>query len=217
MENTLLLATVLAWRKNSLHNLLLTERQNLFNAKFLGSKNFQASALKDQFVKKNWAVCKKEHKEAVVAGRSLPPRKVEQHAPSNSPLVQGIQLMGYLKHDTVKKLHEIDYYIALKGQLISNFKEQWQLQYDNACKNFIFSMAEYFFEENIKNKLIIGELFRSTVWWFNRRRYYWTRSSLCNLHRSWKPFASIEVISYNCSICQPACPRTQPSRNWFFT
>ena len=73
--------------------------------------------------------------------------------------------MGDLERGTVKKLREIAYYIALKGQLFSNFKEQFEIEEmqgmkysgayknDKACKNFIFRIAEYFFEENVKNKL----------------------------------------------------------------
>ena len=28
------------------------------------------------------------------------------------------------------------------------------------------------------------------MWWFNRQKYYWTRSSLCDLHRPWDPSVS---------------------------
>ena len=76
-----------------------------FNSSFiLRSTNFQLSALKDHDTSRchNQAVREKEHEEAVAAGRSLPPRKVVQHALSNSSIVQGIQLMGDLKCDTVK-------------------------------------------------------------------------------------------------------------------
>ena len=98
-----------------------------FNSNFiLQSTNFLASALKDHGASRchNQAVCKKEHEEAVAVGRYLPPRNVVQHAPSNSSIVQGIQLMGDLECDSVKKLQEIAYCIALKGQPFSNFKEQ---------------------------------------------------------------------------------------------
>ena len=69
MENTLLLATIIGLRKNGLHNLFFTERQNLFNAKFnsnfiLRGTNLQASALKDHDASRchNQAVLEKEHK-----------------------------------------------------------------------------------------------------------------------------------------------------------
>ena len=98
-------------------------------------------------------VHEKECEEAVAAERSLPPRKVVQHAPSDWSIVQGIQLMGDLEPDSVKKLQEIAYYIALKGQSFSNFKEQLEIEQmhdvkysgayknDKACKNFIFGIA----------------------------------------------------------------------------
>ena len=88
---------------------------------------------------------------------------IVQHAPSNSSIVRGIQLI----HDSVKKLQEIAYYIALKEQPVSNFKEQLKIEQmhdvkysgayenDKACKNIISGIAEYFFEENIKNKLLL--------------------------------------------------------------
>ena len=63
------------------------------NSNFIfGSANFQASALKDHDASRyhNQAVRGKEHEEAVAAGRSMPPRKVVQHAPSNWSFVQGI-------------------------------------------------------------------------------------------------------------------------------
>ena len=55
-----------------------------------------------------------------------------------------------LDHDTVKKLHKITDWIALKGQPFSNFKEQLEREQmhgvkysrayekDKMCKNFYF-------------------------------------------------------------------------------
>ena len=73
-----------------------------FNPNFsLGSTNFEASALKYHDASRchNQAVHEKEHEEAVGAGRSLPPRKVVQHASSNSSIGQSIRLMDDLEHD----------------------------------------------------------------------------------------------------------------------
>ena len=70
-----------------------------FSSNFvLGSGNFQASALTDHDASRchNQVVREKEHEEAVAAGRSLPPRKAVQHAPSKLSVAQGIQLMGDL-------------------------------------------------------------------------------------------------------------------------
>ena len=118
----------------------------------LGSTNFQASALKnnDAIRCHNQAVCEKEPEKVVAAGRSFPPRKVVQHALSISTISQGTQLMCDLDHDTVKKLHKITDWIALKGQPFSNFKEQLEREQmhgvkysrayekDKMCKNFYF-------------------------------------------------------------------------------
>ena len=76
----------------------------------------------------------KLNEEAVAAVRSLPPRKAVQHAPSDSTIVQGIQLTGDLERDTVNKLHEIAYYIALKGQPFLNFKEQLEIEQMHGVK-----------------------------------------------------------------------------------
>ena len=137
MENTLPLATILRWTKNSLQ-ICSSQKDRIcsvpiFNSIFiLGGTNFQASAPTDHDGSRchNQSVCRKEHNEAFAAGRSMPSRKVVQHASSNSSIVQGIQLMSDLYStyewiDTVKKLHEIVYYTALKGQPFSNFKMRW--------------------------------------------------------------------------------------------
>ena len=139
-----------------------------FSSSFInGSMNYQASALKDHDASKchNQAIREKKHEEAVAVGQSVPPRKVVQQAPSDSPIIQGINHMGNLERESVKKLQEIAYYIALKGQPFSNFREQAELEQlhgvkysgayenDKACKDFIFSIAEYFFEEDTRNKL----------------------------------------------------------------
>ena len=74
--------------------------------------------------------------------------------------------MGDLEHDSLKNLQEIAYYITLKGQPFSNFKEHFEIEQmhgvkysgayenDKACENFIFGIAEYF-EKNMKNKLAL--------------------------------------------------------------
>lgn len=85
-----------------------------FNFNFiLGSKNLQASALKDHDTSRchNQAVCEKEHQKAAVVGRSLSPRNIVQNGHSNTSIAQGIQLLGDFERDTVKKLCEIAYYI----------------------------------------------------------------------------------------------------------
>ena len=75
--------------------------------------------------------------------------------------------MGDLECDSVKKLKEIAYYIVLKQEPFSNFKEQLEIEQmhgvkysgayenDNACKQFYFWYFWIFLEINIKNKLVL--------------------------------------------------------------
>ena len=132
-----------------------------------GSTNFRLSSLKDHHSSEchQRATREKEHEGAIAAGISLAPRKVIQQIPSNSAIKQCFQQMGELEKDSVQKLHEIAYYIASKGHAFTDFKDHIELEkmhevkysgaYENesACKDFIFSISEYFFEEGIKKKL----------------------------------------------------------------
>ena len=107
----------------------------------------------------------KEHKEAVSAGETLPLRKVLQQVPSSSLIAQGFKQMSYKERNSVEKLHDIAYYIALKGHAFTDFKDQVEVEklhdvkytgaYENesACRDFIFGISEYLFEEDIATKL----------------------------------------------------------------
>ena len=132
-----------------------------------GSTNFRLSSLKDHDSSEchQRATREKEHEVAVAAGISLAPRKVIQQTPSNSAIKQCFQHMGELEKESVQKLHDIAYYIASKGHAFTDFKDHIELEklhevkysgaYENesACRDFIFSISEYFFEEGIKKKL----------------------------------------------------------------
>ena len=170
-------------------------------------------------------VHEKECEEAVAAGRSLPPRKFVQHAPSNWSIVQIIPLMGDLECDSVKKLQEIAYYIALRGQPFSNFKEQPEIEQmhvvkysgayenDKACKNFIFGIAEYFFEENIKNKLVLVN-FLALLCDGSTGKIITEQEVVYVIFTDLETqIYSIEVFSYNCAICKPGCSRTQTNHH----
>ena len=64
--------------------------------------------------------------------------------------------MGELEKESVQKLHEIAYYIASKRHAFTDFKDHIEMEkmhevkysgvYENesACKDFIFSISEYF-------------------------------------------------------------------------
>ena len=132
-----------------------------FNSNFiLGSTNFQASTLKDHDVGRchNQAVREKEHEEAFAAGRSLLSKKVKQNVHSNSSIVHGIQLMGGLERDTARNCQSY----CCRRKPFSNFKVQLEIEQmhgvkysgayenDEACKHFIFSIAQFFLNRKLK-------------------------------------------------------------------
>ena len=132
-----------------------------------GSTNLRLSTLKyhESSECHKRAEREKEHKEAVSAGETLPLRKVLQQVPSSSLFAQGFKQMSYKERNSVEKLHDIAYYIALKGHAFTDFKDQVEVEklhdvkytgaYENesACRDFIFGISEYLFEEDIATKL----------------------------------------------------------------
>ena len=115
------------------------------------------------------AIREKEHGEAIAVGKSLPPRKI-QRCPltSESPVylgIQQIQQMSEKDRETLSELHNISFYIVLQRPLFTALQNQVALEklhgvkftgtYENedACKNFIFGISKYLFEENVKKKL----------------------------------------------------------------
>ena len=138
-----------------------------------GSSNYRLSALKDH----NNSAChqpairEKEHEEAVAVGKSLPPRKMQgRPLTSESPIYLGIQQMSEKDRETLSKLHDIFFYVALQRLLFTAFQNQVTLgklhgvtftdayENKNACKNFIFGIFEHLFEENVKKKLHLVNL-----------------------------------------------------------
>ena len=75
------------------------------------------------------AICEKEHEEVFVVRKSLPPRKI-QHRPltSESPIYLGIQQMNEKYHETLSKLHNIFFHIALQSLLFTAFQNQVALE-----------------------------------------------------------------------------------------
>ena len=133
-----------------------------------GSSNYRLSALKDHdnSACHQRSIREKEHEEAVAVGKSLPPRKI-QHRPltSESPIFLVIQQMSEKDRETLSKLHDISFHIALQRVPFTAFQNHVVLEKlhdvkftgayenENACKNFIFGISEYLFEENIRKKL----------------------------------------------------------------
>ena len=133
-----------------------------------GSSNYKLYALKDHdnSACHQRTIPEKEHEEAIAVGKSLPPRKI-QHCPltSESPIYLGIQQMSEKDRETLSELHNISFYIVLQRPLFTALQNQVALEklhgvkftgtYENedACKNFIFGISKYLFEENVKKKL----------------------------------------------------------------
>ena len=133
-----------------------------------GSSNYRLSALKDHdnSACHQHAIREKEHEEVVAFGKSLPPRKIQcRPLTSESPIYLGIQQMSEKDRETLSKLHDISFHIALQRLPFTAFQNQVALEKlhgvkftgtyenENACKNFIFGISEYLFEENVKKKL----------------------------------------------------------------
>ena len=101
----------------------------------------------------------------MAAGISLPPRRVEQQMPPNSAITIGLQRMDEKDRNTVQKLHEISFNIALQHLPFTALRSQVEIEklhrvnfmrlYENetACKTFIFGILEYLFEETVTEKL----------------------------------------------------------------
>ena len=88
---------------------------NVSNSFVNRSSNFRLSSIKDHdsSAYHQWAILEKQHSEAVAAGISLPPRQVEQHISPNSDIATGLQQVDEKDRNTVEKLHEISFNIAL--------------------------------------------------------------------------------------------------------
>ena len=69
------------------------------------------------------AIHEKEHEEAVAVGKSLPPRKIPRRPlTSESPIYLGIQQMSEKDRETLSKLHNISFHIALQRLPFKAFK-----------------------------------------------------------------------------------------------
>ena len=85
--------------------------------------------------------------------------------PPNSAIATGLQRMDEKDRDTVEKLHEISFNIALQNLPFTALRSQVEIEklhgvnftgsYENetACKTFIFGISEYLFKETVKKKL----------------------------------------------------------------
>ena len=133
-----------------------------------GTTNFKASALKDHMLLECHAtgISETEHKTAVAAGKSLPPKHIVHEVPARSAIALGMQKRSEKERTSAKKLMDIAYFIALKGRPFTDFKDHIELEklhrvkfntsvYENktACREFIKSIACYLFDEDVRKKL----------------------------------------------------------------
>ena len=133
-----------------------------------GSSKYRLSALKDHdnSAYHQRAIHEKEHEEAVEVGKSLSLRKIECcPLTSESPIYLGIQQMSEKDCETLSKLHNISFHIALQRVLFTAFWNQVALEKlhgvkftgayenENACTKFIFGISEYLFVDNMNKKL----------------------------------------------------------------
>ena len=102
-----------------------------FSMSFLnGSTNFRLSSIKDHdsLACHQRAILEKQHSEAVSARISLPPRELEQHILPNSDIATGLHRMDEKDRDTVAKLHEISFNIALRGLQFTALRSQVEIE-----------------------------------------------------------------------------------------
>ena len=138
------------------------------NGKFVvGSTNYQLSAVKDHGTTgpHSAATKSKEEADAKEAGLSVPPRTLVLRTPSESAISMSLQKMNDKDRETVTKLHDIAFYVAVHGLPFTQFEHLIKLEklhnvpfsgaYENetACRNFILDTSDYLFAENMKKKL----------------------------------------------------------------
>ena len=86
--------------------------------------------------------------------------------PSDAPIVQELKRMRESEHRGIQKLFDVAYYIAKQGRPLTDFESLIALEkmyavdflgtsYENwkACRNFLLSISDYFFEKNVRDKI----------------------------------------------------------------
>ena len=75
------------------------------------------------------AIREKEHEEAVAVGKSLPPRKIQRRPlTSESSIYLGIQQMSEKDRETLSKLRDITFHIALQRLPFTAFQNEVALE-----------------------------------------------------------------------------------------
>ena len=109
----------------------------------------------------------KENEQATNAGRSILMCKITLEVPADSPISSGLKKMGVKEKQALTKLHDVAYYIALKGRPFTDFKDLIDLEklhgvkfqsgaYENetSCRDFTHSISEFLFKDNLYKKLL---------------------------------------------------------------
>ena len=140
------------------------------NAFITGSKNLKSSAVNEHAKSKlhKHALQLEEEEQARAENRRA--RVVQEKPPSDSGILQAINIMAQLSEDekcALKKLFDIAYLIAFKARPYSDFTDLVELEklhgvkffqscaYENdmACKLFIHYASKSLYEKELKNKI----------------------------------------------------------------
>ena len=112
------------WLKNNKWLVLLRRKKWFakFAAGMLKHLGYQVSTVNAHGISNphDLEVKAKENADAKKEGILLPPRKVVLMTPTDSAIAKGLQKMGDHKRDTVTRLHEIAFYIAIAGPSVYN-------------------------------------------------------------------------------------------------
>ena len=129
-----------------------------------GSTNFKMSTIAEHGSTDSHkrATEAKENEQATIASKSIPMHKITLEVTVDSPISSGLKKMGVKEKQALTKLHDVAYYIALKGRPFTDFKDLIDLEklhgvkfqsgaYENetSCRDFIDSISEFLFKDNL--------------------------------------------------------------------
>ena len=69
----------------------------------------------------------KQKEQATIAGKLVPVRKITLEVPNDSAISSGLKKMGVKEKEALTKLHDVAYYITLKGGPFADFKDRIDL------------------------------------------------------------------------------------------
>ena len=135
-----------------------------FNRKSIdGSNNFQSTRIYEHEESEPHKTAKrcKEYDEAKKRGETY-----RLDIPTDAPIAQGFKRMRQAESEGLQKLFDVAYYVATKGRPLSDFESLIELEklhgvsfhgrkYENrnACRDFVLSISDYFFQVDVKEKV----------------------------------------------------------------